>query len=62
MIRRTLIVLACLLSLCATAFTQQKGASKTVPAKEVASAGAKTAADLEAERIVKSAGPRRNRF
>ena len=52
MTRRSLIVLPCLLFLSATAFTQPKDASKTVPAKEVASNG-KIAADLEAERIVK---------
>jgi hypothetical protein len=55
MIRRSLpmqLCLLCLLSFCATVLAQSNEANKTVPAKEIAGKG-KTAADLEAERIIK---------
>ena len=50
--RRTLPILLCLLALCATAAAQPNEAKKTVPAKEIAVKG-KTAADLEAERLIR---------
>jgi hypothetical protein len=55
MIRRSLPVslcLLCLLSFCATVIAQPTEANKIAPAKELASKG-KTAADLEAERLLK---------
>ena len=54
MIRRSLplqLCLLCLFSFCALVVAQPNDASKTAPAKELAKG--KTAADLEAERIVK---------
>jgi hypothetical protein len=54
MIRRSLpmqLCLLCLFSFCATVTAQPNEAAKTAPAKELAKG--KTAADLEAERIVK---------
>lgn len=50
--RRRLSLLLCSFFLCATAAAQPNEANKTAPAKELASKG-KTAADLEAERIIK---------
>jgi hypothetical protein len=50
--RRPLLILLFLFFLCATATAQPNQANKTAPAKEVASKG-KSAADLEAERILK---------
>jgi hypothetical protein len=51
MIRRTLPIVLCVLVLGATA-AAQPNANKTVPAKEIAAKG-KTAADLEAERVLR---------
>lgn len=55
MIRRSLplqLCLLCLLAFCATVIAQSNEAGKTLPAKEIAGKR-KTAADLEAERLLK---------